>query len=69
MIMDEVQTGCGGTGHFWAYEHFDLPEAPDILTFSKKMQQGGFYYKPAYRVDQVGPRFIVCPRLIMLFGI
>ncbi|XP_041977177.1 4-aminobutyrate aminotransferase, mitochondrial [Aricia agestis] len=56
LIIDEVQTGCGPTGKMWCYEHFDLPSPPDIVTFSKKMLTGGFYYheefKPphAYRV-------------------
>ena len=43
--MDEVQTGLGATGKFWAYEHFNLPTPPDILSFAKKMQVGGYYYK------------------------
>ena len=42
-LLDEVQTGGGPTGKMWAHEHFDLPEAPDIVSFSKKMQTG----KPA----------------------
>lgn len=49
LLMDEVQTGCGSTGKFWAHEHFDLPEAPDIVAFSKKMLTGGFYYKEDLR--------------------
>lgn len=50
LIMDEVQTGVGATGRFWAHEHFNLPEPPDIVTFSKKAQAGGFYYAdPALR--------------------
>lgn len=45
MIVDEVQTGVGATGKFWAHEHWDLPSAPDMVTFSKKAQAAGFYYK------------------------
>lgn len=45
-IVDEVQTGAGGTGTFWAHETWDLPEPPDIVTFSKKMQLGGYYFRP-----------------------
>ncbi len=45
-IVDEVQTGAGGTGRFWAHEGWDLPEPPDIVTFSKKMQLGGYYLRP-----------------------
>ncbi|KAJ9137564.1 4-aminobutyrate aminotransferase [Pleurostoma richardsiae] len=45
LIVDEVQTGVGATGKFWAHEHWDLPSPPDIVTFSKKAQAAGFYYK------------------------
>ncbi|KAM0276643.1 hypothetical protein ACHAQH_006552 [Verticillium albo-atrum] len=43
-IVDEVQTGVGATGKFWAHEHWDLASPPDIVTFSKKAQAAGFYY-------------------------
>jgi len=55
-MIDEVQTGCGSTGKFWAHEHFHLKQPPDVLTFSKKMLSGGFYYtdelkpKEGYRI-------------------
>lgn len=39
LILDEVQTGCGLTGKFWAYQHFGI--IPDILSFGKKMQVCG----------------------------
>ncbi|KAM3546889.1 hypothetical protein ARSEF1564_000202 [Beauveria bassiana] len=45
MIVDEVQTGVGATGKFWAHEHWDLPTPPDMVTFSKKAQAAGFYYR------------------------
>lgn len=56
LLMDEVQTGGGATGKMWAHEHFNLADSPDIVTFSKKMQLGGYYHtekmKPsqAYRI-------------------
>lgn len=50
-IMDEVQTGLCATGKLWAHEYFDLPSAPDIMTFAKKMQTGGYFYKDELRVD------------------
>ena len=53
-IVDEVQTGAGPTGKWWAHEHWNLPESPDIVTFSKKMMLGGFYYKSDLRVLEVG---------------
>lgn len=51
--MDEVQTGCGVTGKMWAHEHFNLPQPPDIVTFSKKMLTGGFYYNSKFRPNEV----------------
>jgi len=44
LMIDEVQTGCGSTGKFWAHDHFNLEQPPDVVTFSKKMLSGGFYY-------------------------
>lgn len=44
LLMDEVQTGGGATGKMWCHEHFDLDGPPDIVTFSKKMQLGGYFH-------------------------
>ena len=44
LIVDEVQTGVGATGKFWAHEHWGLESPPDIVTFSKKAQAAGFYF-------------------------
>ncbi|EPS42660.1 hypothetical protein H072_3423 [Dactylellina haptotyla CBS 200.50] len=44
LIVDEVQTGVGATGKFWAHDHWDLPSPPDIVTFSKKAQTAGYYF-------------------------
>ena len=57
MIVDEVQTGAGATGSFWASDKWNLSSPPDFLTFSKKMcavtsrriaddcrQAAGFYH-------------------------
>ena len=56
-IVDEVQTGAGPTGKFWAHEHWNLGEnGPDMVSFAKKMQIGGYYAKrdlrpkEAYRI-------------------
>jgi 4-aminobutyrate aminotransferase/(S)-3-amino-2-methylpropionate transaminase len=52
-IVDEVQTGVGATGKFWAHEHWNLSTPPDMVTFSKKAQAAGFYYgNPALRPAQ-----------------
>ncbi|RGP70813.1 4-aminobutyrate aminotransferase [Fusarium sporotrichioides] len=53
LIVDEVQTGIGATGKFWAHEHWNLETPPDIVTFSKKAQAAGFYYAdPAIRPNK-----------------
>lgn len=52
-MVDEVQTGCGPTGKFWAHEHWNLPDPPDVVTFSKKMLLGGFYSRDHLRVKEV----------------
>ncbi|CAO3651757.1 unnamed protein product [Cunninghamella echinulata] len=51
-IVDEVQTGVGGTGTFWAHEAWNLPESPDIVTFSKKFQAAGFFLNNKLRPTQ-----------------
>lgn len=51
-IVDEVQTGVGATGTFWAHEAWHLPTPPDIVTFSKKFQAAGFYMHPRLRPGQ-----------------
>lgn len=53
LIVDEVQTGIGATGRFWAHEHWGLESPPDMVTFSKKAQAAGFFYAdPALRPAQ-----------------
>lgn len=44
LIVDEVQTGVGATGKFWAHEHWNLATPPDMVTFSKKAQTAGYYF-------------------------
>ncbi|KAJ5407454.1 hypothetical protein N7465_008738 [Penicillium sp. CMV-2018d] len=44
LIVDEVQTGFGATGKFWAHEHWALPSPVDIVTFSKKAQTAGYFF-------------------------
>ncbi len=48
LIFDEVQTGVGMTGKFWAHEHY---VQPDLMSFGKKMQVCGML--ASKRVDEV----------------
>ncbi|WP_296700001.1 aminotransferase class III-fold pyridoxal phosphate-dependent enzyme, partial [Algoriphagus sp.] len=38
LILDEIQSGFGRTGKFWAFEHFEI--IPDILVTAKGMGGG-----------------------------
>ena len=38
LIFDEVQTGCGRTGDWFAYQHFDV--TPDVMTLAKAVCGG-----------------------------
>lgn len=49
LIMDEVQSGMGITGKWWAHQHYDVK--PDILVFGKKAQVCGIMVGP--KVDEV----------------
>lgn len=55
LIFDEVQTGVGATGKWWAYQHFGV--APDVMVFAKKMQVGGIMV--GNRIDDVADNVFV----------
>src|SRR6185369_11579042 len=38
LMFDEVQTGCGRTGHWFAYQHFNV--VPDVMTLAKALCGG-----------------------------
>ncbi|XP_076242978.1 4-aminobutyrate aminotransferase [Calliopsis andreniformis] len=52
LLIDEVQTGGGPTGKMWCHEHFNLESPPDLVTFSKKMQLGGYYHTESLKPKQ-----------------
>jgi len=64
-ILDEVQTGVGLTGKFWAHEHFGV--RPDILSFGKKTQVCGIL--ASTRIDEVEQNVFTEPsRINSTFG-
>lgn len=65
LIFDEVQTGVGLTGKFWAYQHFDI--VPDILIFGKKTQVCGVM--ATSRLDEIADNVFCEPsRINSTFG-
>ena len=65
LIFDEVQTGVGLTGHFWAYEKLGV--VPDVVAFGKKMAICGCI--ATGRVDEVPDNvFRVSSRINSTFG-
>lgn len=64
LVYDEVQTGVGLTGKFWAHEHYVVP---DILAFGKKAQVCGILATD--RVDDVDTNcFHVSSRINSTWG-
>lgn len=65
LIMDEVQTGVGLTGKFWAHEHFSVQ--PDIIAFGKKTQVCGIL--ASKRLDEIPDNvFVEHSRINSTFG-
>ena len=64
LIFDEVQTGGGATGRWWAHEHAAV--RPDIVCFAKKLQVGGFF--ASRRIDSVDHVFRVPSRISSTWG-
>jgi L-lysine 6-transaminase len=64
LIFDEVQTGFGATGKWWAHQWFDV--RPDILAFGKKSQTCGI--AAGRRLDEVEGVFQVSSRINSTWG-
>ncbi len=64
LMFDEVQTGFGITGKFWAADHY---VRPDIIAFGKKSQQCGIMVSD--RIDEVEENcFMVSGRINSTWG-
>ena len=64
LIFDEVQTGFGATGKWWAHQWFDVQ--PDIISFGKKTQVCGI--AAGRRLDEVDSVFKVPSRINSTWG-
>ena len=49
-IVDEVQTGFGATGKFWAHKYWNLNTPPDIITFGKKSRTCGLLFNTQHSI-------------------
>ena len=48
-IVNEIHTGAGPTGKFWASDHWGIEDVGDFLVFGKKCQVSGYFTHPNCR--------------------
>jgi 4-aminobutyrate aminotransferase len=49
-IVDEVQSGMGRTGKWWAYEHYDV--TPDVMSAAKALQVGAAVVNKSWEPEE-----------------
>jgi L-lysine 6-transaminase len=64
LVFDEVQTGFGTTGSWWAFEQLGVE--PDVFAFAKKTQVCGIAAGP--RIDDVDSVFKISSRINSTWG-
>jgi L-lysine 6-transaminase len=64
LVFDEVQTGFGGTGQWWDWQHHQVQ--PDVMVFGKKTQVCGI--AATQRFDEVDSVFHVRSRISSTFS-
>lgn len=52
LILDEVQSGMGRTGRWWAFEHYGVK--PDIMSTAKALQVGAAAFRSDFDPGQQG---------------
>lgn len=52
LILDEVQSGLGHTGRWWAFEHYDIK--PDIMSVAKALQVGATCFDKRFEPQEKG---------------
>ena len=52
LIIDEVQSGLGRTGKWWAFEHYNI--SPDVMTSAKALQVGAAAYESSLEPKESG---------------
>jgi 4-aminobutyrate aminotransferase len=52
LVLDEVQSGMGRTGRWWAFEHYGVE--PDIMSAAKALQVGATAFKTEFDPGQQG---------------